>query len=280
MHKIATPLLLLPLLLLSFCTAVVFQPSKEFYFSPQQTVGMTPDEYQMNVEENVSLHVWRFKSKQQRKGVVIQFHGNAENMTSHYISAAWLLNYGYDLVTFDYRGYGKSGGVPSFPTVVNDSIKVLEFVDKLYENEKPQIIVYGQSLGSIIAANTVRYTKTKVDQVMFEGAIYSLNQVSADVLSRHWLTWLFQPMGHVLVSGKYNFKKIAKDFPKIPVLLLHSKADPIIPYRQSERIYKALTTTDKCLKLVEEPEHTNIGNLAKGKYRQDILNFIEQKKCN
>lgn len=259
---------------------MVFQPSKQFYFSPEQAVGMKPDEYLIPIEEKVSLHAWRFKSKQARKGVVIQFHGNAENMSSHYVSVAWLLNHGYDLVTFDYRGYGQSSGVPSFPEVVNDSLKVLEFVEKLYAEDHTKIIVYGQSLGSVIAANTVRYSKTKIDQVVFEGAIYSLNQVSANVLSRHWLTWLFQPMGHVLISHKYNFKKIAKKFPDIPVLLLHSKQDPIVPYRQSERIYEKLRTQDKCLILAQEAQHTNIASIDKGKYRTEIIDFIERKKCD
>lgn len=240
---------------------------------------MSPDEYQVPISDKVSLHTWRFKTKQNRKGVVVQFHGNAENMSSHYVSVAWLINHGYDLVTFDYRGYGQSSGVPSFPEVVSDSFKVLDFVRGLYPAET-KLIVYGQSLGSVIAVNTVRRTKVKVDELVLEGAIYSLNQVSAEVLSRHWLTWLFQPMGHVLVSHKYNFKKITKGFPDIPVLLLHSKQDPIIPYRQSQRIYDKLQVKQKCLKLVDEPEHTSIGNLNKGKYRPVILDFIEFQKCS
>ncbi|MEZ4846076.1 MAG: alpha/beta fold hydrolase [Bdellovibrionota bacterium] len=271
--------LIITIIFLSSCTAVVFQPSKQFYFSPQQAVGMVPDEYRILINDKVSLHTWRFKTKQDRKGVVVQFHGNAENMSSHYVSIAWLINHGYDLVTFDYRGYGQSTGVPSFPEVVSDSFKILEFVRGLYPAET-KLIVYGQSLGSVIAANTVRHTQVKVNELILEGAIYSLNQVSAEVLSRHWLTWLLQPMGHVLVSHKYNFKKIAKDFPNIPVLLLHSKQDPIIPYRQSQKIYDKLEVETKCLKLIEEPEHTSIGNVSKGKYRPEILDFIDRQLCS
>jgi alpha-beta hydrolase superfamily lysophospholipase len=264
---------------LNSCTAVVFQPSKQFYFSPEQTLGMAPDEYRISINDKVSLHAWRFSTQQPRKGVIVQFHGNAENMSSHYTSVAWMISRGYDLVTFDYRGYGQSTGVPSFPEVVSDSFKVLEFVRSLYPVET-KLIVYGQSLGSVIAANTVRHTQVKVDELVLEGGIYSLNQVSAEVLSRHWLTWLFQPMGHVLVSHKYNFKKIAKGFPDIPVLLLHSKLDPIIPYRQSQRIYDKLEVNTKCLKLVDEREHVSIGNISKGKYRPEILNFIEHQRCS
>lgn len=265
--------------LVASCTGLVFQPTKENYYSPQETLNITPDSFKIPISESISLHAWRFKTKLPLKAVVIQFHGNGENMTSHYVSVAWMINHGYDLVTFDYRGYGQSDGVPSFPQVVGDSLKVLEFVKNLYQEQNTPMIIYGQSLGSIIAYNTVRHTHVKIDQMILEGAIYSLNQVSSKVLSRHWLTWLFQPMGYVFISGKYNFKKVAQKLPQIPVLLLHSKQDPIIPYSQSQKIFKKLSSSIKCLKIVNESAHTNIGNVDRGKYRNDILEFLEHRQC-
>lgn len=273
-------LVIICLLFLSSCTAVVFQPTRQFYYSPEKTLKITPDSYNIPVAEDVALHAWRFKAKDQKpKAVVIQFHGNAENITSHYLSVTWLLNYGYDVVTFDYRGYGSSTGIPSFPQVVTDSDKVLQFVQNLYKDQPLPIIVYGQSLGSLIAANTVKYSKVKIDQVVFEGAIYSLNQVSANVLAKRWFTWPLQPLGYVLMSSRYNFKKHMDEFPKVPVLLLHSKKDPIISYKQSERIHDKLQDP-KCLILIDEPNHINIGNVDKGKYRQNILQFLDTHKCN
>lgn len=266
------------MVVLTSCTGVVFQPSHRFYVSPEKTVQQTPDSVMIPVSKNVSLHAWHFHTKEKNiKGVIVQFHGNAENISSHYLSVAWMLNYGYDLVTFDYRGYGLSEGISSFPEVVVDSEKVLEFVRDQYKGQVP-IIVYGQSIGSIIAENAVKRSKVPISQMVLEGGIYSLNQVSANILSKHWVTWLFQPFGYVLMTHHYNFKKIAKDFPKIPVLLLHSRNDPIISYKQSEKIYNALPS-QKCLKLVEEREHVNIGNVGHGKYRQDILNFLEKSEC-
>jgi alpha-beta hydrolase superfamily lysophospholipase len=263
--------------LFSSCTGVVFQPSKKLYYSPETSLKMTPDSYDIPIAESVTLHAWRFQSKEKTKGVVIQFHGNAENISSHYLSVAWLLNYGYDVFTFDYRGYGQSTGLPSFPEVVTDTGKVFSFVNDLYKNNPVPVIICGQSLGSVIANNALVRYKPKIDAVIMEGGIYSLNNVSADVLSRHWLTWSFQGLGYVLMSHKYNFKKIAQSYPDIPTLLLHSKKDPVIPFEQSEKIHKALPHS--CLKLVDEPTHIGIGNLEKGKYRSEILRFLDHKKC-
>lgn len=271
----------LPLLVMFMCscTAIVFQPTKQFYYAPERALQTQPDELDIQVAERVTLHAWRFHAKDGHpKAVVIQFHGNAENISSHYLSVAWMLNYGYDVISFDYRGYGLSEGIASFPEVVTDAAKVIEYVRELYKDSKINVILYGQSLGSIIAMNAAARSKVKIDQVILEGAIYSLNQVSADVLSRTWMTWIFQPLGHVLMTGKYNFKKIKKTFPKVPVYLIHSQRDPVISYKQSEKIYNALSEP-KCLKLIPELTHINSGNVMNGKYRQDMLGFLEGKNC-
>lgn len=42
--------------------------------------------------------------------LVLFFHGNAENISSHFISAAWIADRGYDLMMFDYRRFGRSDG--------------------------------------------------------------------------------------------------------------------------------------------------------------------------
>lgn len=276
MKKIA-PLLVL---ILSSCTGLVFQPTRQFYYAPEHALQITPEDVDIAVAQNVTLHAWRFHAKEkQPKAVVIQFHGNAENISSHFLSVAWMLNYGYDVVSFDYRGYGLSGGIASFPEVVTDSVKVIEEVQNLYKNNPVPIILYGQSLGSVIAMNAAARSRVKIDQIIFEGTIYSLNQVSADVLSRSWITWIFQPLGYVLMTGHYNFEKIKDEFPKIPVLLIHSKKDPVISYKQSEHLYEALPEP-KCLKIIPEMTHINSGNVMNGKYRQEILGFLEKKECN
>ena len=50
------------------------------------------------------------KWKGQKKGLILQYHGNAENLTSHYLSLGWLAHEGFDVFIFDYRGYGRSSG--------------------------------------------------------------------------------------------------------------------------------------------------------------------------
>lgn len=44
---------------------------------------------------------------------VLFLHGNAENISTHFRSIAWMPAEGFNVLALDYRGYGASAGTPS-----------------------------------------------------------------------------------------------------------------------------------------------------------------------
>src|SRR5690606_22141072 len=101
------------------------------------------------------LFGWYFKNRKgvSPKATVVFFHGNAENLSSHYLSLAWLVDYPYDFFIFDYQGYGRSHGDPSPQKTVEDGIAALELMNERAPGRP--LIVFGQSLGGAIALRTV-----------------------------------------------------------------------------------------------------------------------------
>ncbi|MEZ4819051.1 MAG: alpha/beta hydrolase [Bdellovibrionota bacterium] len=210
---------------------------------------------------------------------MIQFHGNAENISSHYLSLAWLLHHHYNLITFDYPGYGQSTGPDKLSVVMKTAPEALKKIIELIPEQQP-VFVYGQSLGTLVSVQALKdYSGRKVNGFILEGAIYSLNQTAAYVMRQHWLTWMLQPFAMMSLPRRYNMKKNFKDVSdSIPILLLHSKKDPIVSYKQSEKIYKK-NRTNKQMEFIriDEKTHINIGNIQNGKYRNDILSFLSQQ---
>lgn len=47
------------------------------------------------------------------RGTVLHFHGNAANISNHVLQVEWLPDRGFNLLVFDYRGYGISQGSPT-----------------------------------------------------------------------------------------------------------------------------------------------------------------------
>ena len=52
--------------------------------------------------------------------MVLFLHGNAENISTHIGSVYWLPEQGYEVVLLDYRGYGRSEGVPQLGRMLDD----------------------------------------------------------------------------------------------------------------------------------------------------------------
>jgi pimeloyl-ACP methyl ester carboxylesterase len=86
--------------------------------------------------------------------VLLYFGGNMFHLDQHGQKALPLLaSCGADVVVFDYRGYGRSSGVPSVATLSADALRVFDHVSAQYPGG---VIVHGQSLGSFMAGIVVQ----------------------------------------------------------------------------------------------------------------------------
>ena len=72
--------------------------------------------------DGVPLHGWLLcPRKESPRGTILFLHGNAENISTHVQSVLWIVDAGYEVFAFDYRGYGWSGGKPDIPGVHRDA---------------------------------------------------------------------------------------------------------------------------------------------------------------
>ena len=63
---------------------------------------------------------------------------------------------GMNVFILDYRGYGKSEGVPGEPGLVYDALAGLDFLVSHPAIDPEQIIVFGRSLGAAVAIQLAR----------------------------------------------------------------------------------------------------------------------------
>src|SRR4051812_3784255 len=97
------------------CSSLLYQPSREQIYEPTKLGLEQPEDRFFPSTDGTLLHAWYFRSdpKKQPKALIAFFHGNGENLSTHFASLAWILPFGYDFMIFDYRGYGRSQGDPS-----------------------------------------------------------------------------------------------------------------------------------------------------------------------
>jgi len=223
--------------LLSGCTHLYFEPSRRAFSDPSKN-GYKCEAITFNSADGTPLTGLFFPAAGKPKATVVHFHGNAQNMTSHYPYSAWLAAEGYNTFIFDYRGYGASGGKPGLEGAVQDGVAALQEAVKLPGADAGRIIVLGQSLGGALGVTAAARSGLKLKALIVEGTFYSYRQVGAERLKAHLLTWPLAWLPYVAVDGRNSPSDyIGKlDCPK---LFIHSPADWIVPYSQNRRLYDA-----------------------------------------
>ncbi len=234
-------LIFLSFLLLSSCTNLFYQPTYYLYAPPEKFKL----DYENRIIESLDgtrLHSWFFPNQdtiKKTKGLVVLFHGNAQNISSHYLSVVWLAKKGFDVLVWDYRGYGLSQGEPSLEGVHQDSVAILNYVHKMKEDHNyEKLVLIGQSLGGNILMRALKDDKKakEISLVVLDSTFLSYEEIAKDRLQTVWFLYPVSFLAPLLVSDEYSPKELIKDYP-YPAVILHSKKDTVIPFAFGEEVY-------------------------------------------
>jgi hypothetical protein len=182
----------LPALGLVACSGLFYQPSRVDYFDP----GVLGFSYRDIDVPTPSGHRIRLRLVHHlgdtARGLVVHFHGNAQNLTAHFRSVAWMGLRGWDLLLVDYSGYGASEGEPSQPQSIEDASHGAGLGGGQPDphrarQDRALWPVAGRShppegLSGVEGEN-------RADLVVTEGAFDSYRGIAMDAMERHWITW-------------------------------------------------------------------------------------------
>ena len=80
----------------------------------------------MKTDDGERLHGWWIGARTESLGHLLLCHGNAGNVGDRVLHAALLTAAGFDVLLFDYRGYGRSSGRPSEEGTYRDARAALD----------------------------------------------------------------------------------------------------------------------------------------------------------
>lgn len=229
------------------CTRVFYQPDRNLYSLPQEQ-GYSVSEIPFRSKDGTLLYGWHLPAKKALLGTIILFHGNAQNISSHYLNLAWLTNEGYQLFVFDYRGYGRSSGEPTPLSVIDDGVAALEEAWKIHQNAKAgTFVVVGQSLGGAIAPRSLALfsQRKEVSLLVLDSTFVSYPEVASQLMQTIWLTWPMSPLAYLLVSNQASSKDALREW-KQPLLVIHDRYDRVVSFKSGERVFEeAVNAKDK-----------------------------------
>ena len=182
---------------------------------------------------------------------VIFSHGKGGNLArdKEWQHAEMIWQSGFDVLTYDYRGFGRSTGTSEDETTLAaDAQAALAFVLAHPGVSLGRVVSYGQSLGSAPAIALAAATAGMRALIVESG--FSNGQAmleSADPLGFPVLWLLKEPM--------LNATKIATV--TAPVLIVHGEDDVQIPVSQGQDLFAAVRST-KQLRLVPRAGHDDV----------------------
>ncbi len=235
--------LALPVMIFLFCTGctqLFFKPGNQFVNDPA-TQRLAPEEVRFTSSDGVKLYGWYFRRPEAR-GTILVCHGNVENLSTHVKLDLWLVEAGYNLFIFDYRGYGRSEGQPDVKGVHLDAEAALEtLLTRLPRPGTDRIIVFGKSLGGAIATNVVATSpyKARVKALIIDSAFSDYRMIAREKIADSIIGWPFQYPLSFLVNDDYSPIKKIRDIAPIPVLIVFGTGDRIVPGHHSRLLYEA-----------------------------------------
>lgn len=266
-------LLVLLLFCLSACNSLFYQGDHLPWRQPE-SINIQCERSRITSADGTSLQTMYCPAKAKKpstEAVIIQFHGNAQNMYAHYQFLAWLLPEGYSLATFDYRGYGESEGESDREGIYEDARAYIRHARQRFANTSR--IFYGQSLGGAIMMQALIDEGLSKDEIyVFEGTFASYKSVSRKVLARKWFLWPFQWLAYVLVTDGYSAKNALQKFNDQRVLLIHGEADPVVAFSEGENLAEGMC---KPLWRIEGGKHLDTWHKDYGKLRPELLQKLD-----
>lgn len=240
--RTATLLCLLLFGLLACCADGLF-------YHPSATVYATPESYGLTGVEEVSfaapggpsLHGWWLPAQGEPRGSVVYCHGNAANLTLHARYVAWLPARGFNVLIFDYRGYGRSQGAVTRAGTVEDAVAA---IDVALARDPDRVVVFGHSLGGAVGLRAAA-ERPAVRGVIAESTFSNYREIAAAKVP--WISWLVP----LVVSAGLDPDAVLSRLSPAPVLVIHGERDHIVPVEVGERLFERASEPKELWKVPE-----------------------------
>jgi len=210
-------------------------------YSPTKIINTTPSDLDLPHEEvilrtsdGVCIYGWFIQASTEhrpefmensQRGVVLFCHGNAGNMSHRLDKYNIFHDMGLNVFAFDYRGYGKSEGMPTEEGLYKDALTAYDYLFSRDDIDKRYIFIYGASLGGAVAIELA--LKRRAHAIIIDSTFDSALEMAKIKLPK------IPP--YLLASKFDSFSKVQNI--KVPKLFIHSINDEVVPFSAGKRLY-------------------------------------------
>ncbi len=202
----------------------IYYPDPLWLWTPAD-LGLSAEDVWLTPEPEVKLHAWFFPHPRPL-ATLLFCHGNAGNVSHRLENVAHLLQTDFQVLLFDYRGYGHSSGQPSEQGLYRDAAAAWAHMAERPDTAGAPQVIFGRSLGGAVAVHLASHVPA--DALIIESTFRSI----------HALTRLMLPVPLPSLPVKYDSLTRMRRL-KMPLLVIHGEEDELIPFEEGQALFEA-----------------------------------------
>jgi len=195
---------------------------------------------------------------------LVYFHANAGNMGHRLpIVKSFIEECGCNVLIISYRGYGFSEGQASEQGLKIDAQSTLEYIFKRPDLKNTKLVLFGQSIGGAVAIYLAANNQDRIHGVILENTFLTMRKLIPNLIP---ILTPFTFLCHEKWESekellKFTYRRKENGTEKfLPVLLLSSELDEIVPNKQFEELCQCLRNVRREASTKKEREIEENGN--------------------
>jgi hypothetical protein len=231
------------------------------------TWGFKFEEVGFHSGDGTALHGWFIPSRvNQAKGTVVFSHGNAGSLGHHLGFVLWFAEAGFNVLAYDYRGFGKSGGNVGRRGMIDDVKAAFAYVSKRRDLDANRLVSYGHSLGGAQSVTAIGESPIRgLRAVVIDGAFASYRTMARVIGGR---------LSESLVSDDLAPKDYISKISPVPLLVVHGSQDVVVPVSQGRQLFRD-AAEPKTMFEVKLGNHGDSLSREDGEFRKRVLTWLD-----
>lgn len=241
--------------------ANAIDPDREYIRTPAD-LGLNYESLVVRTCEGYDINTWIYAADVEKDNgrLLILAYPDAGNMSYFVYHSAIFASQGYTVVTFDYRGFGKSSDFE----IDKDSLYYNEFASDLvavtdevhHKFQDKQIGIWAMSMGTIIAVKAMGLLEGKVDFMVTEGFVSDTSLIVERTFEQKGKTISLPEESSAYLSDLKNIN--------IPTMIFAASQDKITTYEDALNVKKAIPANCEVIRF--EGEHLGGFNSGDGEW--------------
>lgn len=225
-----------------------------------EVFGLSAQDVWFESKDGIQLHGW-WMPHHSARGTVLYCHGNTGSIAHRIGVFRHLRRMKVNLLAFDYRGYGKSGGTPSETGLFQDVRAAYQHLVEVIGEDPREIILFGHSLGGAVAVDCA-----------LDCTVAGLVVQSSFTHIRDAAKAMFPTLPLHLAATR-QFRSIDKvDKIQIPKLFIHGDCDETVPVELGKKLYE-VASEPKELYIVRRAGHNDVHRYGGMRYLRRLSRF-------